>query len=146
MNNRIRIAPFDAAYLESFEVREHEAALMDHRYLADLGESSQCVFFMLKDLPIAMVGYFWEWPGVIYVFIIPTIHTTKSSLHFVRLVKKYLQWLFDGLPSIHRMHTDSLADDDTDRWMRILGFQCEGTRVKYTTDQQDYRMWARVRE
>jgi hypothetical protein len=83
------------------------------------------------------------WEGVIDIFIIP-------SMYFLLYPKWVLKWAkiefakVKTLP-LHRIQSASLDDPVRSRFMRHFGFQSEGVLRRYTSRQQDYRMWSMTR-
>lgn len=144
--NRLQVIPFQAGHATLIELREHERELIDVENLASLGERGQCATLMCDGRILGIIGFHIVFSGVIYVFVIPSIYVPLYPIPFVWTCRQYIKVLGE-LPAlnVHRMETRSLADDNTDRWMKLLGFKCEGTLEKYTANKLDYRMWAKVK-
>lgn len=135
-----RLVPFKPDHLDIFDMRSHEAGNMDVAYLLGVPNAFSLI---CAGRIVAVIGYYELWKGVLDVFVVPSIHVPQHKKSLVKLVRGALNRLWTDL-GLHRIQTSSLADEETDRWMRHLGFHCEGTMVRYTKDGLDYRMWART--
>lgn len=148
MTSNITFLKPTAADLESFAVREHEQGygIDNLKWLVD---NSVCQMFIMNGEPLAILGYTNKWEGVIEVYVLPSKNLSRLpgalSFRFVRHLQKILNNMLEDMP-IHRMQTDSVADDATDKWMRVLGFTCEGTMPYYTPTKDTHRRWARYKE
>ncbi len=136
--------PSTPEHLNDLQVRDHELNYIGLDNLAGLIAGSTSVTYFIEDKPVAIVGYIKVWPGTIEVFVIPDKRLKEHGYKVVRHLKKILTIMLEDLP-IHRMQTDSLADDETDKWMRVLGFTCEGTMPYYTPEKHTYRRWGRYK-
>lgn len=127
--------------LKCLEMRAHEQELISPERLRKLRDVANTTLVQDRTgLIVAMIGYLTLWPGVIEVFVIPSIHVHKYPIAFVKNIRGWLVTLRENA-ELHRIQTSSLADEATDRWMRCMGFVCEGTLVGYTEKRHDYRMW-----
>jgi hypothetical protein len=101
---------------------------------------------IMKDTqPIAILGSMQMAPGFLEVMVLPSMEIQNYPFQFVRTVQKYLEGLIEDTPDFRRMQTFSLADLQTNKWMRILGFICEGMHKNYTPDNSTYCSWARFK-
>lgn len=124
----------------------HQEESVGRDYVISVANDSVCKTLFCGSNPIAILGFYGMWNGVINVFVIPSRHVQRYAKTFLRVVRSELEALWDDpFLKLHRMETKSLANDETDRWMAWLGFQCEGTMVAYSADRKPYRIWARVR-
>lgn len=127
------------------ELREHERVTLDiERCRAIL----ECPLTMAETIMhdgriLGIVAAIEMWQGVYDVAVFPSVHVPNYALTFVRAVKEVLK--DPRLDAAHRLQTCSLADDQTNKWMTILGFEYEGKLRKYTKNKDSYRMWAIVR-
>ena len=144
MSNQIESLPFDPAHALLIDLRAHEKEVLALDKIEGLASLDQAavVTLICDGRILAIAGFAELWEGVIEVLIIPSIYVPRYRKSFFIQIKRYLTRLEEDLP-IHRMQTASLADAATDRWMQALGFVNEGTLVRYTRTQQNYRMWAR---
>lgn len=142
--SKIESLPFSRSHAFMIDLRDQEKELLDARYLVAVSEmeNASCATLMCDGRILAIVGFKEIWEGVVEVFVVPSKYIPYHKVAFVRRIKRYLNNLQEDL-GLHRMQTASLADEATDRWMQALGFVCEGTLVRYTSTQQNYRMWAR---
>lgn len=124
-------------------LRDHEDALFGKEYLHTIAGCSVCVTLGCPHGVLAILGYYQPWGGVADVYVLPSIYIHRYAKSFMKYVIAYIDRLSNDL-GLHRIQTTSVANGQTDSWMRRLGFTCEGTLVKYTVDGQDYRMWAKV--
>lgn len=135
--------PFRYQHLDLFEMRHHEQLNMPNINLELIAEYAVADALIDKNGDVmAVIGFFKCWDGVAEVFVIPSKYVDQCKTAFVRHVKRELDRIIleNGF---HRVHTYSLADDVTDRWMEFLGFVKEGTMKQYTKNKDDYNMWAR---
>lgn len=91
---------------------------------------------------IAIIGFVFLWAGVANVFVIPSVHIPNAKISFVLHIKSELKRVMKQY-GIRRAQTNSISDPAIDRWMTILGFECEGLRKEYSADKRDYKAWAR---
>lgn len=142
----ISVVKFEPEHLVALELREHERNHIDKAdmmvYITSMGAQTVT---LLDDhgVVIGITGYWVVWENVLHVYVLPSIHVPKYPISFVRTIKRWLDMLFKGYRP-HRMQTWSLDDKQTNKWMEILGFHCEGVLQKFTYDKIDYRMWARI--
>lgn len=130
--------------IEDIELRDHEKQLLNFAKLCEAIKYGHFNTLLSNEgLIVAVVGYIEPMKGVLDVMVIPSIHVPDFALPFLRYVKTVLNSVAATVPA-HRMQTFSKADPQTDKWMKILGFECEGTMKQFTTDKQDYRIWARL--
>lgn len=152
MNSFISI-PYHPVHADHINLRQHEAELLDPEkleFLADMGAAITVLKKTDEARPIIMafMGYQTVWDGVIDVFVIPSenIYTLAlaDKIAYIRYIRQLLKNMSETIKPLHRMHTYSLANDETDKWMKALGFTCEGTLSKFTTNRLDYRLWSRM--
>lgn len=139
----IEKVPFIPEHAFAIELRAHEATYIDRDFLVAIGETGICCTCLIDGAILAIVGFFEKWPGVIQVFVIPSIHVPRAPKSFVKYVKAALDRLATDF-NYHRLQTESKADEQTDKWMRVLGFECEGVLKSYSSAKEDYKMWARI--
>lgn len=141
--NSIEAIQFKPDHFDLLHVREHERETVDLEQLKALASNASAWTFVADGRIIFVGGYVELWKGVAEVFVLPSVYISDDALGFQRAVKRTLeQWAAEN--GWHRMQSSSLADDKTDRWMKSLGFTCEGTLLKYTANQLNYRQWARL--
>ena len=135
--------PFQPNHLDIMVLREHERVAFPPGHIELLARAAAyCHTYLYKGRVLCIAGYVEVWPGVREVFVIPSVYVSYYAVPFHRAVRKTL----DGwMKECHRMQTNSLADEVTDRWMVGLGFHVEGVLEKYSYNRLDYKMWARLK-
>lgn len=143
--SRVYGEPYTHEHLQRLDMRDYERAIasMD-RYAALAGEMATSAAIIADGNVIGIMGMTFIWSGVIEVFLLPSNAAPQYALEFVRYVRRTLDNLFNDTHA-HRMFTYSRADEQTDKWMRALGFELEGTLRQHTQTGEDYRVWARVK-
>lgn len=134
-----KIVPFKMAHLDIIEIREHEQQILDLNKLNIIADMGNCFTFICDGRIITVYGFYFDMPGVLQVFLIPSIYVKQYAKTFLKYIKSTIQ-----IPKVleaHRVQTISRANEETDRWMEYLGFVCEGTLINYIMGE-DYRMWA----
>jgi hypothetical protein len=128
-------------------LRQHESGLINRKWFTTMlqNENSGLWTFFLGEKIIAIIGFWERWPGVAQVLVVPSIYATECPHQFVRAVKRHIVNMNKVL-NYHRLQTESWANDNTDKWMRLIGFTCEGTLKSFSANKDDYRMWAIVKE
>lgn len=143
------LLPSHPEHLKMFDLRSEEAASMgamdsQEAILALITRDTSAT--LVEDGRIlAIIGFTDLWPGVIEVWVLPSVYANLYPRKFLRGIKRQLDGLIEGLQP-HRIQTMAIADVKHDKWMRFMGFEDEGLRRKYTADQVDYRSWAIVRD
>lgn len=144
--NKIEPIPFQLAHLDFLLLREHERELIDNEKFVGMAEVGNCWTVKLDGRMLAVIGFLKIWDGVLEVFVVPGIYIKRYPKTFLKGISEWLESMWEVRTDVHRIETKSLADDRTDKWMRKLGFTCEGTHLQYTSKRQDYRTWARIRD
>lgn len=140
----MRTERLDWHHLKRFDMRDHEREVLPKGQLEQI-INSRCVSDALLDGEdtIAIIGFFPMWEGVAEVWAIPSKHVHAYGLRYVRHAKREIDRIIKE-NGFRRLQTVSRADGATDKWMRILGFECEGLLRGYAANGDDYRMWARL--
>lgn len=133
--------PFNPAHIQQMALRQVELKDCGRQMLASLCAASTCKTLIVGSRIIAVCGFHDDWYGVRTIFVVPSLYINKHRFAFLRFIKRELDKLS---ACTRRLQTCSRADEDTDRWMRYLGFVLEGTMVGYSKSGQDYRMWSRI--
>lgn len=143
--SRASVVPFRPAHADLMEIREFEREILAQRAetLVAIAEQGYCGTMMYDGRALGIIGAVKMWKGVFEIFIIPTVYVEKYPLAFVRTVKGLLD-SFQESHDVVRFQTESLADELHDRWMKYIGFKCEGTLEKFSSTGLDCRMWARI--
>lgn len=104
--------------------------------------SIQAVTFVYDGRVIFCAGFCQLWPGVIEVWMIPSVYARSMPMFFGRKIRRYM----DGIGrdfGAHRLQTTSFDDDFHKKWMKFLGFAPEGTAKQFTQDKRDMVYYAR---
>lgn len=92
---------------------------------------------------LAVMGYLELWPGVCEVYVLPSKYLPEYPAAFARCIRRTLySGIFDRF---HRIQIQAQDDKLHNRWIKFLGFECEGTFKKYDSLGNDFKMWARVK-
>lgn len=138
---------FEPAHLLGMQLREHEAERLDLEKLVAVAFAGQAQTIYVNGEAVCIIGYYHIFPSVIELFVVPTVRMPAYALTVIRELKMFLDMLkTDPFLKVHRIQTASIADAQTDKWMRLFGFQCEGTLRQFTEDRLDYRMWSIISE
>lgn len=126
------------------DLRDHEVRIFTTTDIEILVQQSKCWYIMAGEKILGVCGYIEIWKGVLEVFVLPC---KSIKQHPVSFHKKCLETLAYWMTATraHRLQTTSLANQDTDKWMTMLGFECEGTLKQYSATKQDYKQWARYK-
>lgn len=85
---------------------------------------------------LACMGFFYVAPGVVMVWLIPSIYLNTAVIPFVREVNRYLEVTAKVL-GWHRAQTLTRTDDFHRRWMKALKFSEESVLKQYI-NKEDY--------
>lgn len=140
--NNFRSEPFQIKDIYLIELQQWERDHIDIKQVERLMTAGMMWTIYLDERILAIVGFFKHWDGVYEVLVYPSIHTSEKPIAYVKQIRRYLNQIAKSM-DMRRQQTVSLANEKTDRWMRLLGFVMEGTLVGYTVEGLDCRMWAR---
>jgi hypothetical protein len=127
--------------LRDSEIRSLAADPRSEEKIKALISASTYATLIVEDKIIAIIGYYELWPGVIEVWVFPSIHIPDHAVSYLRCAKRYTKSLWRDLP-IHRMQTSAINDELHEKWLTFLGFEKEGIMKSYTADGQDYGLWS----
>lgn len=105
--------------------------------------STKAGTFVRDGRILCCAGFSMLWPGVADGWIIPSIYIKDAPISFCKFIKNYINTIMKTF-NCHRFQTTSFDDPFHERWMKWLGFEKEGTMRKYTHDQQNHCIYARV--
>lgn len=108
------------------------------------GEQGDALTVMIDGRVVACFGYFLILPGVVEVWLLPSVYVHDHAIIFVKLVRRYLEQTANVF-GWHRIQTVTKATSEHRRWMNVLGFCEEGIMKKYL-NKEDYVMSARYFE
>lgn len=142
----MRTLPFTREHLMLLDARDYEKKniipFLSGAFL-DVVELSSLSYSLVKEgRIITCLGGFQLWDGVWEVWQIPSVYVMKYKKEYCQTIRGLLDSAADRI-KIWRMQTVSPADELHDRWMKFIGFECEGTFKEYSRFKVDYRMWAR---
>lgn len=147
--NEVKVVAFHERHLELLEMRETEKilgcfALGDafERITRLAKESVQAATFLYDGRVIFCAGFFQLWPGVIEVWMIPSVHLKNCPVYFAKTIKRYVVNIAQDF-KVHRMQTTSYDDAFHERWMGFLGFTKEATMKNFTFDKNSMCLYAR---
>jgi len=141
----MRREPLRYEHLDRFEMRLHEQRNMPTINLELVVNNAVADALIDKDGDVmAIIGFFVLWKGVAEVFAIPSRYVSDCGFRYVRHVRRELDRIMIE-NDLRRVQTTSLNDDQTNKWMELLGFVKEGTMKEYTEEKHDYNVWARFR-
>lgn len=141
---KLNVVAFEPWHMDHIQMRQHEVTHLDKVTISAVATMSRAVTMFMDELIVTIIGMMEIAPGVAEVFLVPSIYLPKFRFSVLRELKLFLA-MVDVEFGLHRIQTCSLANEQTDRWMEYLGFECEGTLRQFTFDKLDYRMWSRLR-
>jgi hypothetical protein len=142
----MKILPFHREHLKLIEAREYER----EKLLPFVGEvflnaaecSPYCFSLVADGRVIACIGCFQLWDGVLEAWQIPSVYVQDYVISYCRVIRGLLNDAANRTGG-RRIQTSSPADELHDRWMKFIGFTCEGTMKEYSRFGLDYRLWSR---
>lgn len=142
----MRTIPFLREHLTLLEARDYEKMNVIpyvNSALLTVMETSGWSYTLAKDGRIVTcIGAIQLWPGVWEVWQIPSIYVPKYMKSYCRTIEGILNMGVEK-EKAWRLQTHSPADELHDRWMKFIGFECEGTLKEYSRNKIDHRIWAR---
>ncbi len=100
---------------------------------------------LYKGKILCILGFYQLFPGVLNVWIFPSIYAAQHPTVFLRAAKRFTQGIFRDM-DCHRVQSLAISDPLHTDWMRFLGFRYEGTLESYTADRVNYDQWAIVKK
>lgn len=139
--NREEFAKVDLVDDEAELIRAHFDALakLGDSYMGDDG--GFCAVVYRGDEPLFIGGYKLIDSNVFQVFVMPDKRVYQFPKAFYESTKQFLFWLMRH-EWCERIQTFSLPTCRIDRWMKALGFVCEGDADVYTEAGKPYRLWS----
>lgn len=97
--------------------------------------------------PIAIISVMLLHKGVALAHIVPSIEAHGSKRKsFISAVFR-LRNEFEDIIREHklrRIETLAIDDDEHNNWMERMGFTCDGTKLMYGLNGEDFNMWSRL--
>ena len=139
-----------------FDVKHLEVADLDMREFQGIGYSQSVIdriagmalmgvamTLMWDGRIVGFTGFMNLWPGVVEVWLIPTKYVGVKPLLLVRTLHRYIEGIVED-QKLWRVQTVAIANLVHDRFLKCLGFQCEGIARNYVKKGQDHKYWARI--
>jgi hypothetical protein len=144
-----KIIPFHPGHLTLIEPLEndHVSKLENWRgIMAAVAEDNPSYTFVAEGRVVACGGIIKTViPGVAGAWILPSVYVKAYGLPFAKTVSKVLDDLMEQF-KLYRIETSCNMGEPFDEWMKFLGFQSEGVKVKAGAGKNDLMMWAKLRE
>lgn len=145
----MKVVPGNTAHLDLLEIRPSEVAAMalDPHAVQKMKlwiETSFSGTLLYNGVVLAMLGFFEIWPGVIEVWVLPSIYVPQHPIPFLRTVRRYIDSIVRDF-NPHRLQSAAIDDELHEKWMTFLGFEKEGVLRQYSTDRINYCQWSKVR-
>lgn len=145
MNDTFYIRPFEPEDWNNIDLRQWERDNVNKESVFAVSTYG-ILFTVFGDGEIiALMGFYEKWKGVFEVLIFPSNNTPKHPAYYVRKVRSLLDTIAKS-HGMRRQQAYARACDEDDKWMKVLGFKCEGTLKEFTARREDCRMWVRFNE
>jgi len=147
MNNSHSIIQFHPEHMRLLVMKPVEARLLDWEYLsAQIASAGAAHTLFIDGRVVAVYGFVERFPGVIVVFVVPSVYVSKYPVIVFRHTCRMLNNLEETIRPLHRIETMAFASADIDKWMERLGFVCEGVHKNWSRDKDTFKTWARYIE
>lgn len=120
----------------------HEGIDLMEEWAKGKGGREYCGIFFHKDKPLFAGGWFERSPGILQVFLIPDREALVQRRVFYRFVCRIIE-IVQSKYGAERLQTFSLPIPRIERWMRAIGFRCEGGTKSYNGQGLEYQLWSR---
>ncbi len=150
MNKITKIVPFHPEHFDLMDIRDHELENIfcvknykkKFKALVAIGVSATIIY---DNKILGVMGVFDMYKGVCEVWVIPCKITPKYGITFARILKKYLEQIWN-MGHYHRIQVTALNDKVHNRFFKWLGFELETPNgmKNYTIKKCNYNMWART--
>lgn len=144
----IKTIPFNIEHLNllaAVDEQHLELLTLDNvrEALADLpgAPRAEAVTLVLDNRILACFGFTLISPGVVDVWLFPSVYVKDNAIAFVRTVNNYLE-VTSEVFGWHRAQSLTRVDSTHRKWMQTLGFVEEGVMKKYYK-KQDFIISAR---
>ena len=143
---RVKVIDFEPEHIALMEVKDNvSSSNLKIEKLKFMKERSIHSITLLCDERVVLCGGFLPlWPGVIACWMIPSNNVKIAALSACKVIKGYVDAIIER-EDCHRVQTTSPDDEFHARWMKFLGMENEGVLRKYTPEQDDHCMYARVK-
>ncbi len=148
----VKIVQFNPRHLEVMEIRDEE--MLGSMQLEDAygrmdrvaKGSLAAATFMYDGRIVFCAGFHQIWPGVLEVWMIPSVHAAKKlPISFPRIIRRYVENIERDFKA-HRIQTTSYHDPFHARWMEWLGFKNETPNgmINFTHHKKTMCIYART--
>lgn len=100
------------------------------------GASGDAATILIDGRIVLCLGYMQLSPGIVEVWLIPSIYMEKHAVSIIQDVKAYLNSFAEKF-QWYRIQTVTQNNDQHRKWMRVLGFT-EGEPLKNYLGGKDY--------
>ena len=138
----ISTKPFHESHLDVFNVtasHKKECWLAAKQWDA-LGKMLQAGTHMIDGRILYISAYLVLLPGVLEVWMHPSIYVPHYKLAVVRHVKFWLEYIAEEHKA-RRLQTYGANTPESDRWLSFLGFEREGVLHSYLPDGKAVSIW-----
>lgn len=151
----IDFIPFKPEHIDQIKLREsHEAKAsimaegVGPQIVKTIAAHGQALTIADGNEILAVVTWFVPRAGVIDIGMYAAQGIYERPVSYLRFAVKRFKTFLKSLEGedVRRIQTLSFPDVKHDRWMRGLGFECEGTMRRFAPDGRDMRLWAIIRE
>lgn len=131
--------PFREAHADIFECDPaYEKLFKSNIPLCQtLGAQGTCNILLHEGRIICVGGWYEVLPGVLEMFVYPSIYAKRHPKLFFREVKFWIDTLKQNCRRLQAWGEDTPVSD---RWLRHLGFEHEGTLQKFY-DSSNLSIW-----
>lgn len=133
--SEITTKPFRESHLDIFKVvpAHQPACIAGAAQMTALGQINQFGSHLLDGRILYISGYMWVVPGVVEVYMHPSIYVQEN----VRIFWEHVKWWLVHVQRITGARRIQTWGDDTpesDRWLKHLGFTQEAVLHSYRRD------------
>lgn len=145
-----RIIPFHMDHLSILDLRPQEKEELDAdpnllTKIAQFGEYGLAWTLIAEGRVICIAGWMKVYNGVFETWSLPSIYVKEyryARLYLTQLVR--FRKILEAEFTPHRIQSASIADPETDHFMRFCGFTEEGIMPMYSANKKTYKMWGRT--
>ena len=140
--DRIETKLFRQAHLDWFKTtpEKRKDCYEMAKWMEVLGFEGQCGTHSIDGRLLYISSWFTVAPGVVEVFILPSIYVKQYARDFYVHVKWWLGYLWT-LTGARRIQTWGEDTELSKRWLAKLGFSLEGTLNGYRPDGGPMYIW-----
>ncbi len=139
----IRTKPFREAHLDIFHVADSHRAdcWAAAKQWHHLGSLLQAGSHMIDGRIVYISCFIPTTPGVVEVWMHPSIYVPQYKLAVIKHVKWWLQDVAERC-NARRIQTWGDTSAQSDRWLAYLGFKCEGVLQSFRPDGGPASVWS----